>query len=147
VTPTIESLEELIGHRLPGGSYTIEPYINWLTNDVVLADQPGGDVANPMFCYYGALAAMGISIDDMFALAGATADDGPMFGEAGIELSRPLTVGATYAVSGEITGAVRKEGKKTGVFDIVTFRIELNEPDGELAAVSTNSFVFPRRES
>ena len=49
-------------------------------------------------------------------------------------------------MSGGITGVVRKEGRKAGVFDIVTFRLELVGEDGTLAAVSTNSFIFPRRD-
>ena len=69
-----------------------------------------------------------------------------MFGEAGIELERPLGIGETLRISGGITGVVRKEGRKAGVFDIVTFRLELADEDGELAGVSTNSFIFPRRD-
>jgi len=69
-----------------------------------------------------------------------------MFGEAGIELRRPLRIGESYEVSGGITGVVRKEGRKAGVFDIVTFRLELVGEDGAVAAVSTNSFIFPRRD-
>ena len=54
--------------------------------------------------------------------------------------------GATYAVKGGITGIERKEGRRAGVFDIVTFRLELSDAGGEPAAVSTNSFIFPRRD-
>jgi hypothetical protein len=99
-----------------------------------------------MEVYYGALAGMGLSVDGLFHLVGATADDGPMFGEAQIEVRRPLQIGATYDVSGSITGVVRKEGRKAGVFDIVTFSLELRGADGEVDAVSTNSFIFPRRD-
>jgi len=84
--------------------------------------------------------------DELFALVGATAADGPMFGEGGIEVHEPLRIGATYTVGGSLTSVVRKEGRKAGVFDIVAFRIELRDDRGELAAVSTNSFIFPRRD-
>ena len=100
-----------------------------------------------MEVYYGALAGMGLSVDELFALVGATADDGPMFGEATMEVERPLVVGATYTVTGAIVGVTRKEGRKAGVFDIVTFRLELADADGAVAAVSTNSFIFPRRDA
>ena len=36
--------------------------------------------------------------------------------------------------------------RDTGVFDIVSFRLELADGDGELVGVSTNSFIFPRRD-
>jgi hypothetical protein len=99
-----------------------------------------------MEVYYGALAGMGLSVDELFHLVGATADDGPMFGEAGIEANRPLLIGESFDVSGGITGVVRKEGRKAGVFDIVSFRLELRDERGEVAAVSSNSFIFPRRD-
>ena len=143
--PPIEEVEAVVGYQFPGGRYTIEHYRNWLTNDVVGAPQPGDDVAHPMFCYYGALNQMGVTLDELFAMVGASADDGPMFGEAGIELVRPMRVGQSYDVRGEITKVSRKEGAKTGVFDILAFRLELVDGNGEVAAVSTNSFIFPRR--
>lgn len=142
----VEELEALIGKPFPGGEYTIEPYRHWLMQDAVGARPTRAGAASPMEAYYGALAGMGLSVAELFALVGATADDGPMFGEAGIDVRRPLQIGATYRVSGAITGVVRKEGRKAGVFDIVTFRLELVDEDGGLAAVSTNSFIFPRRD-
>jgi hypothetical protein len=145
VTIAVEELTELVGKPFPGGSYTIEPYRHWLMQDAVGGPATRSGVASPMEVYYGALAGMGLSVDELFALVGATADDGPMFGEAGIEVRRPLRIGATYRVSGGITGVVRKEGRKAGVFDIVSFQLELVGDDGEIDAISTNSFIFPRR--
>ena len=143
---TVAELEALVGKPFPGGSYTIEPYRHWLMQDAVGGPAAREGDASPMEVYYGALAGMGLSVDELFALVGATADDGPMFGEAGIDVRRSLVIGETYRVTGGITGVVRKEGRKAGVFDIVTFRLELVGEDGELAAVSTNSFIFPRRD-
>ena len=142
----VAELEALIGTSFPGGTYTIEPYRHWLMQDAVGGPPAREGDASAMEVYYGALAGMGITVTELFTLVGATADDGPMFGEAGIELERPLRIGETYAISGGITGVVRKEGRKAGVFDIVTFRLELTGEDGELAGVSTNSFIFPRRD-
>jgi acyl dehydratase len=144
---SLAELQSIVGHQFPGGTYRVEPYRNWLTCDTVLSPLPADEVAHPMFCYYGALAGMGISLDELFALAGATAEDGVMFGEAEIDLRRPLRVGESFTVRGGITDVERKEGKRAGVFDIVAFRLELVDAAGEVAAVSTNSFVFPRRVS
>ena len=91
------------------------------------------------------LGGLGITLDELFALVGSSAADGPMFGEAEIEQVLPLRVGDTYDVRGGITGIVRKEGK-SGVFDILTFKLELVNEAGEIAGISTNSFVFPRRD-
>ena len=146
VAIAVEEIEALVGKPFPGGSYTIEPYWYWLMEDAVGAPAKRQGTASPMQVYYGALAGMGISVDELFTLVGATAEDGPMFGEAGIEVLQPLVIGETYQVTGGITGVVRKEGRKAGVFDIVSFRLELANDDGELVGVSTNSFIFPRRD-
>jgi len=138
-----EDLNSKIGYQLPGGEYLLEPYKNWLTNDAVGAPVASGELAHPMFCYYAALATMGISLEEFFAVFGATSDDGVMFGEAEIDVRRALTPGATYAVSGEVTGARRKKSRKLGVFDLVEFELSLHDGD-ELVGVSRNSFIFPR---
>ena len=145
LTPTVEELEALVGWQFPGGVYAVEPWRVWLTNDVIGASQRADGVAHPMFCYYAAMAGLGISINEMFTLCYASADDGPMFGECDIQQMRPLEIGATYTVRGEITSAVRKQGARTGTFDIVAFRLEVIAPDGEVSSVVSNSFVFPRR--
>ena len=147
VTPTVEELEALIGRQFPGGTYAVEPWRVWLTNDVIGAPQRTDGIAHPMFCYYAAMAGLGISIDEMFILCYASASDGPMFGECDIQQLRPLKIGATYTVRGEITSAVRKQGVRTGTFDIVAFQLEVVAPDGEVSSVVSNSFIFPRRPS
>jgi hypothetical protein len=97
-----------------------------------------------MYVYYAALGGMGVSLDEFFAVVEASADDGVMFGEAEISVIEPLKIGSTYRVDGEITSAVRKAGKRAGVFDIVSFELKLTLSERHLAT-STNSFVFPRR--
>ena len=136
--------EGLVGYRFPGGAFRIEPYEHWLVCDTFLVAPPANGIAHPMYCYYAALGGMGISLEELFDLAGVTADSGVMFGEASIELRTPLRVGTTYQVRGGITDLVRKEGRRTGVFDILTFELEIST-DGGLAGKSSNSFVFPSR--
>jgi acyl dehydratase len=142
-----DQLEAVIGHRFPGGRFTIEPYEHWLMCDAVEAVPIRRGVANPMYVYFATLGGMGINLDELFALVGAAADDGVMFGEASITVQRPLQIGATYDVAGEVTGAMRKSGKRAGVFDIVTFELRLIDQTGVVAGVATNSFVFPRRQT
>ena len=143
---TLAELESLIGTSFPGGRYTIEPYRHWLMTDAVGDTPASSGVASPMEVYHGAMGGLGLTIGELFALVGSSAADGPMFGEAEIEQRIPLLIGETYEIRGGITSIVRKEGKRAGVFDIVTFRVELVTADGEVAGVATNSFVFPRRD-
>jgi hypothetical protein len=139
-----EDVEKLVGFRFPGGSVTIQPYENWLLCDVVCSPQMPAGTAHPLYAYLCADAGMGMSLTQLFNLAGASADDGPMQGGAEIELMGALRTGVTYDVRGGITHAERKHGKRAGTFDIVTYRMELLE-HGEVVAASTNSVVFPRR--
>jgi hypothetical protein len=137
----------LIGHRLPGGRYRLPEYLAWLWADAVLAE-PDPNVAHPALAYFVAMQGAGVSIQDIFDLFGADADSGVMFGEQTLEFGGELRPGAEYDVSGEITDVVRKEGKRAGVFDRVTFALELrtnDEPDPLARSIST--WIFPRKEA
>ncbi|HAQ23020.1 MAG: hypothetical protein CL467_07440 [Acidimicrobiaceae bacterium] len=138
-----EELQSKVGYRFPGGEYLLEPYKNWLTNDVVGARNNDNDLAHPMFCYYAALNSMGVSLEELFAIFDATSEDGVMFGEAEIELKRAMKPGSTYVISGQVTAAQRKKSKKLGTFDLVDFELNIHEDD-QLVGISRNSFIFPR---
>lgn len=142
---TEEQLAALVGHVLPGGVTTIHPHRHWLVRDVIVGDRLPDDLAHPLFVYL-ATDGMGVTWDELFALCGATAEDGPMFGEHETELFAPLAVGATYVVSGEIVSARRKSGRRAGVFDIIEYRLTLSADDGTVVATTANSIVFPRRD-
>lgn len=143
----LEELQALVGTELPGGSYTIEPYRHWLMADAVGAEPTRSGVADPMEAFHAAIGGKGLSWDGLFALVGASAEDGPLLGGAELELHRPLEVGATYAVRARVEAAERKQGRRAGVFDVVTFRFELVAADGAPAAATTTQFLFPRRDA
>ncbi|HLU57778.1 MAG TPA: hypothetical protein VKZ81_20165 [Pseudonocardia sp.] len=146
-----EELAAQVGRRFPGGTYTIEPWRAWLVADAVLAEPPpvqkaAGEVAHPLFAWIAATGAMGIGWDELFSWFGATAADGPVFGEHETTLHRPLRIGATYRVSGRVVSAERKVGRRTGPFDVVGYELDLHlDPDGTHVARCWNSIVFPRR--
>jgi hypothetical protein len=146
-------LEGQVGRAFPGGSYTVSPWRAWLLADTVLAEPPslqgdGGQPAHPLFAWMAATGAMGISWDELFAWFGATAADGPVFGEHETTLHRPLRVGATYRVSGGVVSGERKVGRRTGVFDVVGYSMDLHDADdGTHVATCWNSIVFPRRDA
>ena len=58
--------------------------------------------------------------------------------------TQPLRVGATYRMSGGFTGVERKEGRRGGLMDIVSFEIELRDEAGALAATTIASWIFLR---
>jgi acyl dehydratase len=98
-----------------------------------------------MLLFHASLAGAGVKIGDIFALAQAESDEAVRAGEYRWEMHRPLRVGATYRVSGEFVSVERKEGRRAGLMDAVTFRIDLHdEADGELAVSTINTWIFLR---
>jgi hypothetical protein len=137
----------VVGHRFPGGTFRLDAYLAWLWADAVGAD-PREPAAHPSLAYFVALQGLGASVQDIFDLMGATAESGPMFGEASFEFSRPLRPDTVYDVAGEVTDVVRKEGRRAGVFDRLTFAVEVREHDGGApVVVNRNTWIFPRKEA
>lgn len=141
-------LVSLIGRELPGGVLTIPAHREWLLGDVLMGPSvpfpAAGAVAHPLFVYL-ASGAMGVTWDELFAICGSKAEDGPMFGEHETELLAPLVVGESYTVTGRFVSALRKEGRRAGIFDIIGFTLVLRDAAGTVVATTTNSIVFPRR--
>jgi acyl dehydratase len=152
-----EDFQDRVGHRFPGGTVTVPFYENWLWCDSVLADHPAyvsaeaaralgypAPVVHPGLVYFACVRGARISFADIFRLMDFDEKDGPMFGEQRMAFAEPVFVGVDYEGSGEVTGVVRKTGKRAGVFDIVTFDIRLTRGGSEVVS-STSSFVLPRR--
>jgi hypothetical protein len=138
----------VIGHRFPGGRTTVPSWMNRLWGDAVLAEEDPSPDVHPVLVYFAAVQGSGVSFQDIFDLMDASAESGVMLGEQRFEFAGPLSVDTEYAVEGGMIDVVRKEGRRAGVFDIATFELRVFEPGGaEPLAVSTTSFVFPRREA
>lgn len=147
-TPDIDELRErLVGHAFPGGVFEVAEYERWLSHDAMHAPPLPAGVLHPVWVLLGALRGMGITIDELTALAGAGPADGTVFGETSLEQREPLRAEVEYRVRGGITEVVRREGRRAGTMDLMTFRLELVDPDDEVAAVSEQTFVFPRRSA
>jgi hypothetical protein len=138
-----DDYSHLIGHRFPGGRVTIPDWLAWLWRDAVLADDAGPGV-HPGLAYLAAVQGSGVTFQDIFDLADATAESGPMFGEQTLTFAAPLQVGTEYRVEGGITDVVRKHGRRAGTFDMLTFELRLLDADGSPVATNVNTFIFPR---
>lgn len=136
-------MEKLAGKKLPGGPVAIRAWEDWLLSDAVFASASEKD-AHPIWAYLAPMAGIGLSWDEFFALAGAQADDGPMMGEIDIEIHEPLQTDIDYRAAGQIIKVERKGGRTLGVFDLLTFRVDLLAGERRVAS-STQSIIFPRR--
>ena len=52
----------------------------------------------------------------------------------------------SYSIQGEIVGVERKRGARAGLFDVVTFRLEMLDEGDAVAVIATNSWLFLRSE-
>lgn len=141
---TVPGLEHLPGTTLPEGSFTITD-----ADEAALAETLGttartDGTANPSWAYYATQRGIGISVAGLCELADFDVEDGPMLGAIQLACHAPIRTGVPYRVTGEISSIVRKTGRKTGVFDLMTFTEHLVDPDGTEVAAATNTFVLRR---
>ena len=141
-----EEMQQLVGRPFPGGTFTIEHWENFLLHDVFTAPPPADGLAHPMYAFHAPLAGMGMSFAEFFALCRAESDEAIRAGTYDFEYHRPILEGETYEVRGEITGVERKRGRRAGLFDKVTFRLEMLEASGERALTATNVWLFLRSD-
>lgn len=135
----------LAGHRFPGGTITIVPQLSWLWADAVGSSEP--DEVHPSYAFAMVIEGMGVTIDELLALADLKADEGSLAGELELEFENPLRLGATYRVDGEIVAMERKHGARMGVFDRLRFEVTITDTEtNELAVRTENSFLLPRAE-
>jgi hypothetical protein len=136
-------LEHLPGTELPAGSFTITA-----EDQAQLADALGRGAtegAHPVWAYIATQRGIGISVADLCALADFDVDDGPMLGSVELTFGGEIELGVEYRVTGEVVSIERKQGRKAGTLDVMTFRERLLAPDGAEVASTTNTFILPRR--
>jgi hypothetical protein len=140
-------MADVVGHRYPEGTYTIEPWADRILRDTLGAPLARADEAHPLWGYIAPQSGLGTDIDGILAPVEAKPEEGTMIASSELEFVRDLRVGVTYTASGEISGFERKHGRKTGPFDLFTFFIDLMDPEGVHVLRSTSVWVLPRRES
>lgn len=141
----VDAPPAVAGTVLPEGRYTIEDWADMLLCDNLdTAEAPDGG-AHPLFGYIATQCGIGIGITELCALADFDVADGPMLASVDLTLHEQPRVGVEYRVTGEIEDIVRKQGRKAGTFDLMTFVERLHGPDDAVVAECRNVFVLPRR--
>ena len=144
----IERIRALVGHRFPGGSYTIQHWENFLVHDASCTSVDDTRLAHPAMLFHVPIAGVGTTIAEVFALCEAESDEAVRAGAYVWEIERPLREDVAYRMEGGITAVERKEGRRGGMMDLVTFRIDIIDPARqEVDASVTNTWIFLRRES
>lgn len=142
---TISSgIERFIGHRFPGGSYTMDPAKHALFLKAVDGIPSAQGNAHPVMHFIATHAGKGMSFDKLVELIGLPLDTGALFGQEDLQIMRPVRVGETVTVRGAIIGASTKTGAKTGEFVTLTTEIELVDAAGEVVCRSLETYIIPR---
>lgn len=107
------------------GSFSLTPEDN-----AMIAASSGGNpstdgTAHPIFAFIAAVGGLGVPIGDLLARHGGSIAAGPLLGRCAIRFERPLKVGLTYQVSGEVENVVRKTSRRFGETDHFTLRIDV----------------------
>jgi hypothetical protein len=145
VTQQVHPLQHLVGQPLPGGSYTLAGFENWLGHDALYSTPE--DAPHPIMAFVAAQRGLGVTVAELFRMWGTEMSDGPMLTESTLEFPGEFRVDVRYDVRGAVTSVVRKSGRTLGAFDLLTSRFEVVEPDaGTVVAVVTNVYALPRRE-
>jgi hypothetical protein len=145
VSVTEEELQRLVGFRFPGGTVTIEHWENVLLSDVMGVEPLPDGLVHPAALFHVTVAGAGLSIGEIFALFRAESDEAVRGGEFHWTFREQLREDTPYAASGEVEAVERKESRKLGPMDAVTFRFQLRDPEsGELVAEARPTWLFLR---
>lgn len=137
----------LAGRHLPGDSFTVEPYEDWLLRDVLLAQKGETGELHPMWAFVALQRSIGITLDELFDLCRASPDLPPLLGETRIEILAPMAAGQCYSVAADIADVRHKASRRTGSMDVVEVRAEARDTHGILVARLVNAYIFPRGDS
>ncbi|MGK9274056.1 hypothetical protein KXR83_23945 [Williamsia muralis] len=132
---------DLIGTSVPGGTYELAGFEDWILRDTVYAGE--SDHAHPIAAFIGAQRGMGVSVSEFFTLLRTSIDDGPVLAETTIELEEDIARDRTYRVEGEVRDVRRKHGAAFGDFDLITCEFRLVD-DRTVAARVTNVYAVKR---
>ncbi len=140
----VATIDSLVGHRFPGGTYRIAHWENWLLTDCTGREPMPDDLVHPIVLFHAPILGAGTSIAELFRLGGASGAGGSV-GLLGYdwEYAQPIREEVDYRVEGLIASVERHASSSGAIDDHVAFRIEMSL-DGEVIARVTNRWRFRR---
>ena len=141
--PPVEQIRALVGHRFPGGRYTIAHWENFLLTECTGSEPLPDDLAHPVALFHVPILGAGTSIAEMFALGQADSDASIGIESYVWEFFQPLREEHEYRIEGQITEADRREiaGR---IVDRIAFRFDLADEDRTPAARTTITWHYNR---
>lgn len=139
-------LGALVGHRFPGGAYTIAHWENFLLTECTGAEPLPGGLAHPIALFHVPILGAGTSIAEMFALGGAESDSSIGIESYDWEFYQPLQEERPYTISGRITAAERRRSDGR-TWDRIQFQFDLADAADAPAARATITWLYRRSQS
>jgi hypothetical protein len=146
VSAPVEEMQALVGHRFPGGTFTIEHWENVLLADATGSEPLPDGLVHPAWLFHGPISAVGTGLRELFALFRAEADEAVRAGGYAWTFHAPLREGVEYTASGEVTGVERKASRTLGPMDVTSFRIDLHDSGGGLVASASSTWLVLRSD-
>ena len=134
---------ELQGRSLPGGEITVEPHEAAIGDRALRAEDDGQGVAHPFWFIVASLRTMGVSVDDLCALAHQQEGDTLLFGECAVVQDQPLRVGGRYQSTAEITEVGSRTTRDGSRLDSVVVVVQLRDVQGLVGSI-TSTYLFKR---
>jgi hypothetical protein len=129
----------------PGGTTVIERWENHLLCDALGVEPLPDGLAHPAFLFHVPLRGVQLTIEQMLALGNPQSEDAVRAGGYRWTFHQPLTVDTPYRCTGGVLKTERKQGRRSGAMDLMTFRIELTDAaDGSPVATADTTCVFLR---
>jgi len=149
MTTLVEELDpNLAGRQLPGDLTTIARHQSAIADHALHAetDPDTGEYAHSIWFLIIALRGMGISVDELCALAEKRESDTLLFGTCGIDQIQPLVVGHTYRTTASIDSVNRRTSKDGSILDSLTVTVTLFDTGAPSEAVGavTSVYLFKR---
>ena len=141
--PSLEDIRALVGHRFPGGVYSIAHWENFLLTECTGAAPLSDGLAHPVALFHAPILGAKTTIKEMFTVGYAESDFSIGIESYDWEIFRTLREETPYQVTGEVSEADRCAAE-SHVFDRIQFRFELFAPEGALAARSTITWHYRR---
>ena len=137
--------KDLINHKFPGGTFTIDEEINNLiklsTGLDINKKTLNEDIAHPIFSMV-ALNSIGYTLEELFNLLNYDVRKGPMLGECEFNLLDNFNLDRNYKVNGFIESFESKVSKKIGNFDIMNFKLEITF-EGMIVSKINYKWILP----
>ena len=137
--------KDLINHKFPGGTFTIDEEINNLiklsTGLDINKKTLNEDIAHPIFSMV-ALNSIGYTLEELFNLLNYDVRKGPMLGECDFNLIDNFNLDRNYKVNGFIESFESKVSKKIGNFDIMNFKLEITF-EGMIVSKINYKWILP----